>query len=101
MVSDDAVAGREHVGKAGTHPPVHGDSAPDAEISPGLGGQAGVGADADHDQDHVGRAGHGRAVSRGGVDLEPSGPAWPGPADLPDRGAGEDLDAASGELGVH
>ena len=69
-------------------------------VAPALGGQGSVGADADDDQDHVGQPGHGRAVGGGGLDLEPSRLAA-GAGDLPDRGAGQDLDAVGGELGVH
>ena len=67
--------------------------------APALGGEGGVGADADDDQDHVGLPGHRAAISGGGLDLQPSRLAL-GAGDLPDRGAGQDLDAAVGELGV-
>ena len=100
VVRDDAVASGEDVGQSGSHLPVHRDRAPDAELCPGVGGQAGVRADADDDQDNVGQAGHRGTVGCGGLDLEPCRLARRGAADLLNGGAGEDLDAMAGQLGV-
>ena len=76
------------------------DRALDAEPGPGIGREGGLGTDTDDDQDHVGRAGHGRAVGRGGLDVQPAGLAGWGLADGLDGGAGQDFDAAAGEFGV-
>ena len=72
VMGDHAVARGEHVGQVGPHAPVHRDRAPGPERGPGAGGEAGVGADADDDQNHAGLPGHRRAISCGGLDLEPS-----------------------------
>ena len=52
------------------------------------------------DQYHVGRAGHGRAVGRGGLDVQAPGLAGGGAGDRLDGGAGQHLDAAGGQFGV-
>ena len=62
----------------------------------GVGGQAGLGSHPSHDQHHVRRAGHGRAVGGGGLDVQPAGLACAGAGDGLDGGAGKDLDAAGG-----
>ncbi len=81
VVGDDAVAGGEHVGQAGAHLPVDRDGASDAERPlRRSAARLGVGPDADHDQDHVGEAGDGRAVAA--VASTWSRPAWPGAARL-------------------
>ena len=99
VIGDHAVSGGEHVGEIGPHAAVHGDRSPDPQGRSGAGGQGGVGADADDDQDHVGQPGHRAAISGGGLDLQPSRFAA-GAGDLPDCAAGQDLDAAVGELAV-
>jgi hypothetical protein len=98
VAGDHTVARREHVGQVGPHTAVHGACAPDTQCGPGAGGKNGVGADA-RDQDHVGYQGYRRAISRGGLHLEPCGFAA-GPGDLADRGASQDLGGMLGELGV-
>ena len=72
VVGDHAVPGREHVGQAGPHARVDRDGAAGAERGSGLGSQGGLGPHPDHDQDHVGCPGHGRAVGCGGLHLQPS-----------------------------
>ena len=72
-MGDHAVPGGEHIGQAGAHRGVDRDRALDAQRGPGLGRQRGVRADADYHQDQVGCSGHGGAVGRGGVDLQPPG----------------------------
>jgi hypothetical protein len=69
---DDTIPGGEHIRQIGPHLLIDRDRAPDTQGGPGLSRQGRLGADADHDQDHVGKAGHGRAVGRGGLDLQPS-----------------------------
>ena len=100
VVGDHAVPGGEHIGQAGPHPAVDRDRALDAERGPGFGRQGGVGADADDDQDHVGRPGHGRAVGCGGLDVQPPGLARLGAGDRLDGGAGQHLHAVGGQFGV-
>ena len=72
VVGDDAVARRVDVRQAGPHAPVHRDRAPDAKRRAGCGGQAGVGADAGDDQDHVRQRVNGLAAGGGGLDTQPA-----------------------------
>ena len=101
MMGDHAVSRGVDVGQPGPHHRVHGDRALAAERGPGVGGQGGLGPHPDHDQDHIGGPGHGRAVGCGGNHLQLSWSTRRGGADGLDGGAGQDLYAAGGELGVH
>ena len=97
----DAVPGGEHVGQVGPHAGVDRDRALDAERGPGLGRQGSLGPHPDDHEDHIGGAGHGGPVGRGGLDFEVPGLSGRGPGDGLNGGAGQHLDAAGGELGVH
>ena len=69
--------------------------------APASAARAGLGPHADDDQHHVGRAGHGRAVGRGGLDVQPPCSARRGLADRLDGCAGEHLHAMGGQFGMH
>ena len=100
VVGDHAVPGGEHVGQAGPHAGVDRDRALDAEPGPGFGGQGGLGPHPDDDQHQVGRAGHGRALGRNGLDVQPPCAAGRGRADGLDGGAGQHLHPMGGQFGM-
>ncbi len=101
VMGDDAVPRRVHLRQPGPHPAVHGDGAAGTEVRPDADGQGGVGPDAGHDQHQVREPGDRLAGGGDRLDTQPPGPAGRRLADGPDGGAGQDLDPAGPQLGVH
>ena len=100
VVGDHAVAGRVDAGQAGAHRCVHADRAAGAEGGPGADGETGFRTDPGHHQDKPGVHGDRRAVGGDRLDVQRTGLAALGAADLLHRGAGEHGHAAGFQLGA-
>jgi hypothetical protein len=100
VVGGNAVAGGEDAGEVGSHLPVDGDRAFDAEFGSGGRGELGVGANADGDENDVRGKAERRVIGPGGVDLETMWSARACGLDRVDSGVAQHVDVVAVELGA-